>query len=1067
MVVLTLLLLCLIAPAQSAIIRVSPNGDDNNDGSSWALAKKTLTRNDTTPVVLKGALTAAVSGDEIWVAAGTYVERISLKDGVTLYGGFAGTEATREQRDSIKNVTTLDGGQAGTVVTAASGVGTVNPTIIDGFTIQGGKAANGGGVSLTGCVVQVTNNRIIGNSATSGGGGGVYIAYCLTNIPSLSGNFIANNSAPSGAGVYMTASSPDLASNVIAGNVASGNGGGITSMSNSSPTIRSCRIVGNTASSGGGGIYLYQSAAKVRSTSITGNVATANGGGIYCVNCAPTIINATVAGNKGSAGGGVYLSSSPLTIANTIVAFNSSGIYKSGSDNPIVKFNCVYNPAGANYTGISAGAGSISDDPKFAAADYGNFHIQPDSPCINTGDNASIPVGMDNDIDGEARIQTVTVDMGADETNGVTWSPTIIRVSPSGDDSNDGSTWMLAKKTIQNALDTASEQGGEIWVKGGTYNENIYIWPYTTLYGGFDDTDTQRSDRNWTINPTILDGGQSGSVVTIRSGNTSSGIDGFAIRNGSGGGINCTYSLVSICNNTISGNTTVNGGGIYCLQSTASVVGNVIEGNIATNGGGIYCFSSPASIFNNTIKNNTAVSGTSGQGGGIYCNQSSASIVDNVIVGNNSISGGGVYCTGASTPTITNNTIVDNTVPTGTGFGGGLRFESVAASAINNIVAFNSSGLSRNTSGSVTLKNNCVYGNTDYDYSGVSAGSGSISLDPMFVDLTGQDFHIRTGSPCIDAGLDSAAQSSWLDMDGRPRFYGPHVDMGAYEAYVTAQPTFSPDGGIFKSAQEVTVSCATDGAVIHYTTDGTDPDESDPIVASGSTVTIDSPCTLKARAYLPDYNQSAIKSAEFVITGDMNIASVKGSEDHESVGLFDAVVSAAFTDFFYIEDENRIFGIRVDKPGHGLTAGMKAAIVGIVDTNDDGERFIDATIARQNGTDSLVKPIAFVNKTLGGADRIINGKLEQEGVEQGFGLNSIGLLVKTTGKVVQLIDATSFYLDDGSGVSLKVIGGTAAENSYVSVLGACSCERRASDAKLVRVVRVQKQADIKTLKAAP
>ena len=47
---------------------------------------------------LQAALDAAASGDQVWVAAGTYVENITMKIGVALYGGFAGTETYLSQR---------------------------------------------------------------------------------------------------------------------------------------------------------------------------------------------------------------------------------------------------------------------------------------------------------------------------------------------------------------------------------------------------------------------------------------------------------------------------------------------------------------------------------------------------------------------------------------------------------------------------------------------------------------------------------------------------------------------------------------------------------------------------------------------------------------------------------------------------------------------------------------------------------------------------------------------------------------------------------------------------------
>ena len=66
---------------------------------------------------LQAALAAAASGDEIWVAAGTYqptatADRtisFAMKNGVAVYGGFDGTETTRSERDPVANVTILSG----------------------------------------------------------------------------------------------------------------------------------------------------------------------------------------------------------------------------------------------------------------------------------------------------------------------------------------------------------------------------------------------------------------------------------------------------------------------------------------------------------------------------------------------------------------------------------------------------------------------------------------------------------------------------------------------------------------------------------------------------------------------------------------------------------------------------------------------------------------------------------------------------------------------------------------------------------------------------------------------
>lgn len=97
-------------------IYVDAGATGANNGSSWVDAYK----------YLQDALAAAVSGDQIWVAEGTYMPdqgsgltpgdrtaKFLLKNGVSIYGGFAGGETSRDQRDAVTNVTILSGDLAG------------------------------------------------------------------------------------------------------------------------------------------------------------------------------------------------------------------------------------------------------------------------------------------------------------------------------------------------------------------------------------------------------------------------------------------------------------------------------------------------------------------------------------------------------------------------------------------------------------------------------------------------------------------------------------------------------------------------------------------------------------------------------------------------------------------------------------------------------------------------------------------------------------------------------------------------------------------------------------------
>jgi hypothetical protein len=121
--------------------------DDTGDGLTWSAAKQTLV----------AALTQAASGDEIWVAAGTYKPTTGtdrtisfvLKAGVGVYGGFAGTETARAQRNWTANGTTLSGdiGTPGdnsdNCYHVVSASGDMQNGVLDGFTVSGGNA-NGG-----------------------------------------------------------------------------------------------------------------------------------------------------------------------------------------------------------------------------------------------------------------------------------------------------------------------------------------------------------------------------------------------------------------------------------------------------------------------------------------------------------------------------------------------------------------------------------------------------------------------------------------------------------------------------------------------------------------------------------------------------------------------------------------------------------------------------------------------------------------------------------------------------------------------------------------------------------
>ncbi len=81
---------------------------------------------------------------------------------------------------------------------------------------------------------------------------------------------------------------------------------------------------------------------------------------------------------------------------------------------------------------------------------------------------------------------------------------------------------------------------------------------------------------------------------------------------------------------------------------------------------------------------------------------------------------------------------------------------------------------------------------------------------------------------------------------------------------VVATPVFSPPGGTFTTQVSISISTATPGATIHYTTDGSTPTTSSAVY--GGPFTLTTSATVKAIAVKPSYTQSATSEEHYTIT---------------------------------------------------------------------------------------------------------------------------------------------------------------------------------------------------------
>lgn len=306
--------------------------------------------------------------------------------------------------------------------------------------------------------------------------------------------------------------------------------------------VSHCTISG----SANGGIAVVFGSATVANCNLVDN-----GIGLFVSWGTATIENTTLSGNAD----GVYVDyQGHAAVANSIVAFNGKGIVGSAVT---VSHNDVYgNPLG-NYiliTDPTGTNGNISQDPRLSSAFVG-VHIQPDSPCIDSGDDSVIQPDW-TDIDGQSRTIGAHVDIGSDESDGTVWTPpapTVWYIAPTGNDSNDGKSWTQAKSTIGGVVAVA-RGSDEVWIAKGTYTGPFSLSCSVAMYGGFGGSETARGQRDWRTNATILDGGGpaiSSTVATL--GSYQAALSGFTIRNGIDG-VHVSSGTATIADCFFSGN---------------------------------------------------------------------------------------------------------------------------------------------------------------------------------------------------------------------------------------------------------------------------------------------------------------------------------------------------------------------------------------------------------------------------------------------------------------------------------------------------------------------------------
>jgi hypothetical protein len=343
---------------------------------------------------IQAAIDAALPGDEIAVAPGTYLEIIDFQGKAIRLYGTAGADFT-----------TIDGTGRPHVVQCISGEGP--DTILEGFTITGGNAIDscGGGLFSDNSSPTVSRCAFIGNIARFGGGicGDALVSECL----------FSNNSAQTGGGTWRVST---VSRSIFIGNTAS-----MGAAIHSSQTVSDCTFIDNEE-----GIF---DAGDVTNCTFSGTL-----GGAALTN-ARTVTNCRFINNQHNA---VVTRLDYHAIVTHCTFINNEIGITNAQDGTTTVTNCILRgnaiaaiegPASVSYSNVEGGwpgLGNIDSDPLFADPEG---RLAAGSPCIDTGTN-SPPGGLPPmDIEGNPRPldgngdRQAVADMGAWEHPAVPAQP--------------------------------------------------------------------------------------------------------------------------------------------------------------------------------------------------------------------------------------------------------------------------------------------------------------------------------------------------------------------------------------------------------------------------------------------------------------------------------------------------------------------------------------------------------------------------------------------------------------------------------------------------------------------
>lgn len=358
-----------------------------------------------------------------------------------------------------------------------------------------------------------------------------------------------------------------------------------------------------------------------------------------------------------------------------------------------------------------------------------------------------------------------------------------------------GTSWSTALTRIQDGIDAAAAiGGGEVWVAEGNYGEtradangSVVLRPGVHVFGGFTGTETQRAQRDWGVNVTVIDGSAARAgapAYHVVAGANDATLDGFVVMGGVADNSNSSRDR---------------GAGMFNQNASPAISNCVFRNNIAVYAGGaMYNGDASSPVVTACRFEENSASGSflsSGLGGAVYSTGArNLEFINCLFIGNearatlfNDGVGGALY-NFDSIPRLTNCSFYNNRsygAFFSNGAGGGIYNRLSSPVVANCILWADVPNEIVNSGGGGALV-------TFSDIRGGYAGTGNLNTDPQYVDAPAGNLELSSTSLCLDAGTSSGAPAT--DYRGVVRPQGAGVDMGAYERSTPPTASFSLSG---------------------------------------------------------------------------------------------------------------------------------------------------------------------------------------------------------------------------------------------------------------------------------